>query len=297
MGRHSVKAALLRATRIQEKMAQGKRVEAGPSDICMIHEPYMARSKRVNQGGDTGDGEVGASLGEVGSVRSGMVHVGVSGMRQLSMLMAGLDAIKKHIYRLSPDQNKIVMLGIKALITRIFPERELLQNLSFIMEYFDLEELYEDIIVQMRRRGGKTTALACLASLTVLCVESGNTYVAASAVRVALITRDMSHDILKSLISNDENFHTADVRKHDKQLTVKTPYGTDSILLTLPGNQEIGATVHTFSFFLFPKKYISDDSSIFFTNNFICVQIAPLFLNNYSIMLLKHTYCFLYFSI
>lgn len=240
IGRKSVRAAFLRATRIEEKMTQTGQSKVGPNGICMLHEPYMEQSRRVNKGWGS---DAGDTMGELGSVRSGVKHEHISGMRQLNMLMKALDSVKRNMYALSPDQNTIVMLGIKAMITRIFPERELLQNLSFIMEYFDLEELFEDIIVQMRRRGGKTTTLSILLGIIPLCVQDGNSYVVASSLRVSLLARDVAHDVIKTLIRTEPEFQNATVKARDKQLLVKTPYGTESIVMALPGNQEIGATV------------------------------------------------------
>lgn len=166
------------------------------------------------------------------------------GMQTLRDVLASIEIVNEHVYSLSPQQSEIMLLLVQCILKQIFTTEELIRHLPYLLEYFGISELFEDLIVQMRRRGGKTVVASCFVGIFIVCMPRGNTNVFSSSKRVSMEMKAVVVNVVEKLIKHGERFRGAKIiRSNEEQLIVQSIHGTLNILNVFPCNEKIGATV------------------------------------------------------
>lgn len=165
------------------------------------------------------------------------------GMQTFRDFIAGIDLINEHSYAMSPEQSEILLMCLQAILQQIFTQSELMQHLTFLLDYFGMDELFEDVIIQMRRRGGKTIVISCFIALFIVCMPKGNTNVFSSGSRVSKAMKDVVRGVVKKLVAHGERFRGCRVVTDNKEtLQVTTVHGTLNTVNFFPSNEKIGAS-------------------------------------------------------
>ena len=163
----------------------------------------------------------------------------VTGRQLLKDYYAALHVVNQTMFQLSERQMKIVTVFLIAGLRKIFGD-EIISELDYLLERFDLQEIYEQIVVMMKRRGGKTVAavthIACW-SVTQTC---GNGIVLSTSERVSQMFREQVVTVVKGVLS-DPYFSAAYIGKPDRKeiLTIVTKHGAVNSIRFYPDNPKI----------------------------------------------------------
>lgn len=168
----------------------------------------------------------------------------VDGMQTFRDFLAGIDIVNEHSYAMSPEQSEILIMCLQAVLQQIFTQSELIKHLSFLLDFFGMDELFEDVIIQMRRRGGKTIVISCFIALFIVCMPEGNTNVFSSSARVSKAMKDVVRGVVEKLVVHGERFRGCRVVTDNKEtLALRSVHGTTNIVNFFPSNEKIGADV------------------------------------------------------
>ena len=175
--------------------------------------------------------------------RSNVEDKKVSGMRTLKDFLIAVDIVNEHAYALSQQQSEIMMLNIQCVLKQMFSDDELIQHLMFLLDFFDIDELFQDLIVEMRRRGGKTIVLSCFIAIFIVVMPKGNTNVFSSGARISKAMKEVIRGVVLILMEKSERFsNSAILVDNQEQLVIRTMHGTQNILNVFPCNEKIGAS-------------------------------------------------------
>lgn len=166
------------------------------------------------------------------------------GMQTFRDFLAGIDIINEHSFAMSPQQSEILMMCLQAVLQQVFTQGELIKHLSFLLDFFGMDELFEDVIIQMRRRGGKTIVISCFIALFIVCMPEGNTNVFSSSARVSTAMKDVVRGVVHKLVAHGERFRGCRIETDNKEtLALRSVHGTLNIVNFFPSNEKIGARV------------------------------------------------------
>ena len=167
----------------------------------------------------------------------------VDGMQIFRDMITSIDLVNEHSYAFSSDQSEIIMMCMQAVLKQIFSPSELMRHLPFVLRYFGLNELFEDLIIQMRRRGGKTIVISCFIAVFAVCLPRANTNVFSTSARVSIAMKDVVRGVVLMLMKECERFRGYRIETDNKEtLAIRTSYGTLNVINFFPSNPKIGAT-------------------------------------------------------
>jgi hypothetical protein len=165
-----------------------------------------------------------------------------SGMQTFKHYQIGLDVVNAHCYELSPDQSEIILLMLQCILGQIFTVEELVRHLRYLLNFFGLDELFEDLIIQMRRRGGKTIVTCCHIALCLLVLVRGNGVCFSTSMRVSEEIHNVVKDVLITVTQKSEKFRRCHILVCNREkIIVRSIHGTNNRFQAFPCNEKIGA--------------------------------------------------------
>jgi hypothetical protein len=202
---------------------------AGSYDIRMMHE-YVSDDVLMERGSNTQS--------------SGLKGIHSSGRERLDNLLAAADIINERKFSLSERQMTILHdTYFVASLQKVFGD-ELPANIDYIMKTFEIEELFEDVIIMMQRRGGKTVVTSAYVIAFAMTQLSGNINVYGKSKRVTKMMKELVKEIYFTLKESKRFEPTRIVEDNDERFSVETRYGTVNVCNFYPCNSE----VHSFCF-------------------------------------------------
>jgi len=201
-------------------------------------------------------GDAGANVDEAHIGDSPSAAENCSGRDKLMAYRRALRIINEHKFALSEQQLEIIDCYLQSSLQQMFGD-ELIAELPYLMEMFDLSEIYEEVIVMMKRRGGKTVVTAAHIAIMIVTQPRANSNIYSSSSRVSELLKSLVVDMVEVLIVH--GFNTAKISKNSGEvLFIDTPYGTRNEAYFYPCNVEIGAAANlAYSIsHLYPYAYI-----------------------------------------
>lgn len=216
-----------RAQKLAEETQKQWQETEGKRDIRMRFE-FAEEDLRVAEA-EADDAGGGTQLGSSA----------VDGMQTFRTVISAVDAINKHSkYTFSVEQTNIMNLLIQCALKQIFSETELIQHLLFLLEYFNIRELFEDLIVQMARRQGKTTVVSCFIAVILCALLNGNTNCFSSGSRISQELKNVVLDVVTVIIEHCEGLRNCQVtRDTAEQIRVRSIHNTINIFNAYPCNE------------------------------------------------------------
>ena len=162
--------------------------------------------------------------------------------------------------RRSEMQWKVHEACIKAMIPKIYGE-EWDQNQGRILKHFRLNRLFQEVMIIMSRRQGKSWSVGMIAAAFILFIPEFTIAIFATGKRMAAALMDITKKMLKRAFRYS-NVSQADysVKKASAELVVyEGPDGTERKLACLPGS----ARVSLIFYFYFPMQYVCIFACVF----------------------------------
>lgn len=213
---------------LAEETRKEYHARAGKRDIRMAFEFGAAAI-------DAGQDQEAVTLGTGASANGSRT----SGIETFRTLLSAIETINEYSpYTFSPQQMEIIKLILQCALKQIFSESELMSQLRYIIRFFDSIELFQDLIVEMARRQGKTTVLSCSIAMLLLSLQAANTNCFSSGSRVSSEMKKVVTDIIDVLIKYNGRFHHCGKLVNNKErLAVRSIHGTVNIFNGYPCNE------------------------------------------------------------
>ncbi len=173
---------------------------------------------------------------EYGSRAEG-IHT--KGRERLEDLFRALAYVNENCFELSERQMAIIRDNyISASLMQIFGD-EIISEIAYLLQLFKLEELFEEVIVMMRRRGGKTVATAAFIAIILSTQPDANTNVYGKSKRVSVMMKDLAGDIVIKLMKSNL-FGIERIKDNNEEtLSVITKYGNLNVGKFYPCNEDV----------------------------------------------------------
>jgi len=162
-----------------------------------------------------------------------------TGRQRLEDLFRALAFVNENIFALSERQTSIIVDNyMAASLQQIFGE-EIIAEISYLLQRFKLDDLFEEVIVMMRRRGGKTVATAVWVAIILATQPAGNTNVYGKSKRVSVMMKDLVEDIVTAMWKSGQ-FGIEKIKDNNEEtLSVVTKYGTLNVGKFYPCNEDV----------------------------------------------------------
>ena len=211
---------------------------AGSFDIRMLHE-YI--SEDVIQERAPG-----------GSVQ--MNGVKSTGRERLDDLIAAAEIINERKFQFSERQQKVLYdTYFVASLQKILGD-ELSANIDYVMKKFEFDELFEDVIIMMQRRGGKSVVTSSYISSFQISQVSANVNTYGRSKRVTKMLKELVKEQYFVLKDSKRFEPTSIIEDNDERFSIQTRYGTINTCNFYPCNAE----VHLYPFlFYFIVKFVT----------------------------------------
>lgn len=172
-------------------------------------------------------------------LRDRVSHKSTSGRRRLDDFFAALQIINDSVFSLSEKQMEIIHCYLIAGLQQMFGD-ELLSELAYLLERFQLTELYEEVIVMMKRRGGKTVVTSVFIAIWLATQPVGNAMIFSNGARVSQLMKDHVRECVVA-ISRSQRFDGVKIGKPDNKeiLTVITAYDSKNTGSFMPASVDI----------------------------------------------------------
>lgn len=173
---------------------------------------------------------------EYGSRAEG-VHT--KGRERLDDIFRMLAFVNEHCFTLSERQMAIITENyMPASLMQIFGD-DLVSEIGYLLQKFKLDELFEEVIVMMRRRGGKTVATAAFIAIILSSQPDANSNIYGKSKRVSVMMKDLVSDIVIKLIASNQ-FGIQRIKDNNEEtLSVVTKYGTLNVGKFYPCNEDV----------------------------------------------------------
>lgn len=169
-----------------------------------------------------------------------------SGRERLEDIFKMLAFVNDNIFTLSERQMAIIGENyVGASLLQIFGD-DIVAEISYLMKRFKLEELFEEIIVMMRRRGGKTVATAAFVAIILCSQPEANSNIYGKSKRVSVMMKDLVYDIVIKLIQSNLFGIEKIEENNEETLSIVTKYGSLNVGKFYPCNEDVRSF---FSFF------------------------------------------------
>lgn len=170
---------------------------------------------------------------------SGSDGAHTTGREKLEDLFRVFAFINENIFELSERQTAIIVDNyLAASLQQVFGQ-EIISQINYLLQKFKLDELFEEVIVMMRRRGGKTVATAAFVAAVLSVLFAGNTNVYGKSKRVSVMMKDLVEDIVVALTKSGQ-FGIVRIKDNNEEtLSVVTKYNTLNIGKFYPCNEDV----------------------------------------------------------
>lgn len=161
-----------------------------------------------------------------------------TGRQRLEDLFRALAFVNENVFELSERQTSIIVDNyMAASLQQIFGD-EIIAQIGYLLQRFKLDELFEEVIVMMRRRGGKTVATAAWVAIILATQPAGNTNVYGKSKRVSVMMKDLVEDIVMAMQKSGQ-FGIKIKDNNEETLSVITKYGTLNVGKFYPCNEDV----------------------------------------------------------
>lgn len=163
----------------------------------------------------------------------------ISGMQTLRTFLIAIDIVNRYSpYTFSPEQSEIMDLLMQCVLKQMFSEAELMQSMQYLLDRFSIQALFEDLIIQMQRRGGKTTIVSIFIAIVLLCLANGNINCFSSGKRISQELKNVVRNVAMVLMAHSDRFRNCKVtRDSAEQLRVSSIHGSINIFNAFPKNK------------------------------------------------------------
>jgi hypothetical protein len=173
---------------------------------------------------------------EYGSSADGLY---TTGRQRLEDLFRALAFVNENVFELSERQTSIIVDNYMAASLQQIFGSEIIAEIGYLLQRFKLDELFEEVIVMMRRRGGKTVATAAWVAIILCTQPAGNTNVYGKSKRVSVMMKDLVEDIVVALMKSGQ-FGIVKIKDNNEEtLSVVTKYGTLNVGKFYPCNEDV----------------------------------------------------------
>ena len=163
----------------------------------------------------------------------------VSGRRRLDDYFTALAIANRGSFEMSERQTEILVdCYLVASLQRMFGD-ELVDEIDYVLERFKLRELFEEVIVMMKRRGGKTVVTATHAAIWIVTQPDANTNVYSKSRRVSNLIRKLIREIAITLIESGCFGDAEIVVDNEETLAIRTKYKTINYCNCYPCNEDV----------------------------------------------------------
>ena len=196
---------------------------AGSHDIRMAHE-YISEDILLER--------VQSATAQMGGVKT-------TGRERLDDLLAAAEIINERKFQLSERQQKILYDAyFVASLQKVLGD-ELSANIDYIMKKFQIDELFEDVIIMMQRRGGKSVITAVYIACFQMTQISANCNIYGRSKRVTKMMKELVKEIHFVLKDSKRFEPTSILEDNDERFSIQTRYGTVNVCNFYPCNSEV----------------------------------------------------------
>jgi hypothetical protein len=162
-----------------------------------------------------------------------------SGRQRLDDLFKALAFVNENCFSLSERQMSIIVDNyMAASLLQIFGG-DIVAELPYLLKRFKLRKLFEEVIVMMKRRGGKTVATAVWVAIFLCTQPTANTNIYGKSKRVSVMMKDLVKDLVIALWRSGLFGIVRIVEDNEETLSVETKYGTINVGKFYPCNEEV----------------------------------------------------------
>lgn len=200
---------------------------AGSNNVRFTFEYLLDKLPDEKQ--STGTGEMNRTVG----------NVTTTGLQRLADFFRVLDFVNENAFALSPKQMEIVVDNYLVASLKLIFGPDLLANVGYILHRFRIDELFEDVIIMMKRRGGKSVStgvyLACMFTTQIDC----NTNTFGVSKRVTKLMKDLTRRLVGRIIDSGVAGRISIGTDNAEGFSIKTKYGTEILAFFYPCNPDV----------------------------------------------------------
>jgi hypothetical protein len=162
-----------------------------------------------------------------------------TGRERLEDIFRAVQFVNDDCFQFSERQMSIMLESYTAAsLLQIFGE-DIVSELGYLLGRFKLNKLFEEIIVMLERRGGKTVVTAAFVAIMLCTQPQANTNVYGKSKRVSVMMKDLVHDIVVAITRSGKFGVVKIVENNEETLSVLTKYGTVNVGKFYPCNEDV----------------------------------------------------------
>jgi hypothetical protein len=162
-----------------------------------------------------------------------------TGRERLDSLLMAAQIVNENKFTFSERQVFMIYdTYFVASLQKIFGD-ELSANIDHILKTFNIVELFEDVLIMMKRRGGKTIGTAVYVACFAMTQLRGNINVFGKSKRVTKMMKEVVKEIYLELKASGRFEPTKILTDNDEQLSIQTKYGNVNTINFYPCNSEV----------------------------------------------------------